>query len=80
MLDSQVTIRAEKAFLHIPAAQLLCQLHDLPTSAMHGNIALSNDWLVFKKVASSSILRESLARAIKELNAATRGKEKSITG
>ena len=76
MLNSQLATRAEKAFLHIPATQFLCKLQDLPISTELGKFALSErDWLVFRKVASSSTLRDSLAEAIKELNAATRGKK-----
>jgi hypothetical protein len=75
LLNSQVTTRAERAFLHIPATQFLCQLQDLPISMTPGKLTLSEkDWLVFQKVAGSSTLRDNLAEAIKGLNTATRGR------
>jgi len=74
--NSQVTTRADRAFLHAPATQFLCQLQNPPTSTAPGKLVLSEkDWLVFQKVAGSSPLRENLAGAIKELSAATRGKK-----
>ena len=73
--NSQVTTRADRAFLHVPATQFLCRLQDQPTSTTPGKLVLSErDWLVFQKVAGSLPLRENLANVIKELNAATRGK------
>jgi len=76
LLNSQATTRAERSFLHVPATQFLCRLQGPPTSTAPGKLVLSkDDWLVFQKVAGSSPLRENLAGAIKELNAATRKKK-----
>ncbi|KAF9646213.1 hypothetical protein BDM02DRAFT_3189012 [Thelephora ganbajun] len=76
VLNSQVAMWADRAFLHVPVTQFLCKLQDPPTSTMPGKLTLSGkDWLVFQKMAGSSSLRENLAKAIKELNAATRGKK-----
>ena len=75
LLNSQVTTRADRAFLYVPAAQFLCRLQDLPASTTPGKLVLSErGWLVFQKVAGSLLLREKLANVIKELNAATRRK------
>ena len=76
LLNSQTATRTERAFLHTPATQFLCQLQDIPISPTPGKLTLSGkDWLVFQKIAGSSTLRDNLAEAIKQLNAATRGKK-----
>ena len=76
LLNSQTVTRAGWAFLHIPATQFLCRLQDLPTFTTPGKLILAKkDWLVFQKVAGSLVLREKLAEAIKELNAAARGRK-----
>ena len=75
-LNSQITTRAERTFLHVPATRYLYQLQDPPILAAPGKLALSEkDLLVFRKVAGTLALRDSLAEAIKGLNAATRGKK-----
>ena len=75
-LNSQIPTRAERAFLHVLATQFLCQLQDPLILAAPGKLALSEkDLLVFRKVAGTLALCDSLAEAIKELNAATRGKK-----
>jgi len=72
----QTVTRADWAFLHTPATQFLCRLQDLPTFTTPGKLILAKkDWLVFQKVAGSLVLREKLAEAIKELNAAARGRK-----
>ena len=54
-------------------------LQDLPTFTTHGKLVLSDEnWLVFRKVAGSLALREKLTQVIKELNAAARGKKRSV--
>ena len=76
LLNSQNTTQADRAFLHVPATHFLCRLQDPPTLETPRKLILSeNDWLIFQKIAGSSPLREKLAGAIKELNAATRGKK-----
>lgn len=76
LLNSQVKTHAGKAFLHAPATQFLCSLQDLPTpNVLGGKLTLSDaDWLVFQKLAGTTLLREAPSKAIVGLNAAARKK------
>ena len=66
LLNSQVKTHAGKAFLHAPATKFLCRLQDLPTpNVLGGKLTLSDsDWLVFQKLAETTLLREALLKAI----------------
>ena len=76
LLNSQVTMWADKMFLHVPATQFLCKLQDTPTLTTLRKLILSErDWLVFQKVAGSLPLCKDLEKAIRELSAATWGKK-----
>ena len=76
LLNSQVKTHAGKAFLHAPATQFLCSLQDLPTpNVLGGRLTLSDaDWLVFQKLAGTTLLREAPSKAIVGLNAAAQKK------